>query len=227
MVILLCRRNNMRSFLTFLIVCLASGIYSQSGYAVIYKRDDIYFPMTINGEKRVVPVNDNLLVFSDTLSIYHFIEGGNPLKKKKVFGEKLIHHALLYNKNSDSIYSEVNWPSLKNKYLIADTLVKYDWRFSSDTKQILGYTCKSALIITEKNDSVLIWFAPEIKEPFGPANYMGLPGLVLEVYDQRSNLHLFAHKLVRDNFIVVFPSEGEIISKEKYWEINPKKQKGK
>lgn len=213
----------MKSVITLIFLHFGFFSFSQQGYAVIYKREDIYFPITFNGEKRKVSLNDNLLVFSDSLSLYHYVAGGNPLKKRKVFGEKLIHHALLYNKSCDSIYSEVNWPTKKDKYLIADTSAKFNWTFPEDMKLVLGYKCKPALTVNEKNDSTLVWFTPEIPEPFGPANYIGLPGLVLEVYDQRNGLHLFADILVKDSFSVVFPLEGKIISKKEYWEIRPKK----
>lgn len=213
----------MKQFFVFILLHLSVFSFAQGGYAVIYKREDIYFPIKINGEKRKVPLNDNLLVFSGSLSLYYYVAGGNPLKKRKVFGEKLIHHALLYNKTSDTVYSEVNWPRKKDKYLIADTSAKFNWIFPDDMKLVLGYKCKPALMVNEKNDSTLVWFTPEIPEPFGPAGYIGLPGLVLEVYDQRSNLHLFADRLVKDFFTVVFPSEGKIVTKKEYWEIRPKK----
>ncbi len=213
----------MKLFIVFIFLHLSFSSFSQGGYAVIYKREDIYFPITFNGEKRKVPLNDNLLLFSDSFSLFYYVAAGNPLKKRKVFGEKLIHHALLYNKKTDIIYSEVNWPRKKNKYLIADTSAKFNWVFRDDMKLVLGYKCKPALMVNEKNDSTLVWFTPEIPEPFGPAGYFGLPGLVLEVFDQRSNLHLFADKLVKDSFSVVFPAEGKIVSKKEYWEIRAKK----
>jgi GLPGLI family protein len=227
MVILLCWRNKIVNTFLFFVLCLSIKATAQTGYAVVYKRDDVFLPMTIQGEKRRIPLPDNLLVFSDSLSLYHFVSGGNPIKKKRLFGEKLIHHAMLFNKNTDTVYSEVNWPPGKNKYLIADTSIKYDWKFPNSTKLVLGYQCKPALYVNTKNDSVLLWFTTEIAEPFGPANYIGLPGLVLEVYDQRNGLHIFADKLVKDNFKVVFPKEGRVLSKEEYWEIRPKKSKGK
>lgn len=162
---------------------------------------------------------EHKIVFTDSLCFSYYIPGSDPLKKATLYGEKLMHHAMLYNKNSNMVYSEVNWPSKKDKYLVADTSKKFNWIFWDDMKLVLGYKCKPALTINEKNDSTLVWFTPEIPEPYGPAGFYGLPGLILEVYDQRWNMNYFAEHIEKGFFSVVFPTEGKIISIKDYFVI--------
>lgn len=64
-----------------------------------------------------------------------------------------------------------------------------DWKITNKTKKIGDYVCFKALakdkIITRngqfKYNDVVAWFTPEIPLSFGPKNFVGLPGLVLEV----------------------------------------------
>ncbi len=190
----------------------------QVGYSVYYNRNDVYSPISFNGEKKRLQTADHKLVFSDSLSFFYSIAGAkDPLKGEEVYGSKLMHHAMLYNKNSDLVYSEVNgYPTKKDKYLVVDSSTKYDWIFLDDTKMLLGYKCKPALVVNEKNDSTLVWYTPEIPQPFGPMGLVGLPGLILEVYDQRYGIHMFAEWVEKGNFSVVFPTEGLIISRKEY-----------
>src|SRR5690606_9377555 len=64
-----------------------------------------------------------------------------------------------------------------------------NWKITQETKQIGEYQCYKA-ITTERlysrkghyyNESIVAWFTPEIPITFGPKNYKGLPGLVLEI----------------------------------------------
>ena len=97
-------------FIILLLTIALQGI-AQQGYQVIYKRGDMYSSITFNGERKRLPSMGHKIVFADSLCFSYYITGSDPLKKAKLYGEKLMHHAMLYNKNSNMVYSEVNWPS--------------------------------------------------------------------------------------------------------------------
>jgi len=74
------------------------------------------------------------------------------------------------------------------KYLI--NMTPLNWKFFSKTKKIGQYNCYKAttsIVIEGRwNKSVkpiTAWFTTEIPVSFGPKNYNGLPGLVLELYE--------------------------------------------
>lgn len=58
--------------------------------------------------------------------------------------------------------------------------VVHQWKLTGKQKMILDYPCQEA---TTEKDSTLIsaWFTPVIPISAGPANYGGLPGLILAV----------------------------------------------
>lgn len=79
----------------------------------------------------------------------------------------------------------------------ADFIVKYEnrfveWKITSDTKEILGFTCYKAIPNYTQNYEQRelnsypneVWFAPSINKRGGPIKYSNLPGLILEVKSQ-------------------------------------------
>lgn len=72
---------------------------------------------------------------------------------------------------------------------------KKKWTVLNETKNILKYKCfKAETFDIVKNSTgtykfkVTAWFAPELPSFFGPANYFGLPGLILEVNNSKITL---------------------------------------
>jgi GLPGLI family protein len=173
--------------------------------------------MTINGEKRRIAVPNEKLVFNDSLSLSYLFFGNNdPLDKNKKYCDKVIHHSMFYSVNNNHLYYGYNYRTRGKGYLLKDTFIKATWVFWEDSKLILGYQCKPALIVNGE-DSTLVWFTPEIPKPFGPSVFIDLPGVVLEVFQQKNNLHMFATRIEKDTFALAFPKEGIIIPREKFF----------
>lgn len=101
-----------------------------------------------------------------------------------------------------------------------DTSEFKKWRFMNAEKKILGYTCKPALSINEKNDSILVWYTEELKYKKGFLFYFGIPGIVLEVYDQRGvDVHLIAFDLKETDIPLSIRKSGIIIPDKKFYVI--------
>lgn len=75
-------------------------------------------------------------------------------------------------------------------------LTPLKWELTGEVKKVGKYTCYQA-IASERlfsrrgfyyNRQVIAWFTPEIPLNFGPKNYIGLPGLVLEIYRDKFSL---------------------------------------
>ncbi|WMI68832.1 GLPGLI family protein [Mangrovimonas sp. YM274] len=78
------------------------------------------------------------------------------------------------------------------KFIIQDSIKTIKWKLSKETKIIGKYTCyKATSFYFTKNSSgdfkkeVTAWYAPEIPFPFGPKGFCNLPGLILELTDDR------------------------------------------
>ncbi|HEX8268374.1 MAG TPA: GLPGLI family protein [Flavobacterium sp.] len=103
------------------------------------------------------------------------------------------------------------------EFLVTEPLRQWEWKLEPETKKIGEYMCNKAtalIKVTEeekiafekrkanmdknpkriimidepKDQSITVWYAPEIPVSHGPANFGGLPGLVLEANDGRTVL---------------------------------------
>jgi GLPGLI family protein len=67
-------------------------------------------------------------------------------------------------------------------YLVEDDLPAYKWKILSEIRDIQGYICMSAETTdTLKGQRVVAWFTTELPLPYGPEQYGGLPGIILEL----------------------------------------------
>jgi GLPGLI family protein len=66
-----------------------------------------------------------------------------------------------------------------------------NWELTNETKIIDNYLCYKATTYEEIirdgkiiKATIIAWYCPEISFQFGPKNYHGLPGLILELHDR-------------------------------------------
>jgi GLPGLI family protein len=154
---------------------------------------------------------------------------------------------VLYKNNKEKRYTNQN-ESYSKLFLIQDKLEEMKWVLGSETKNIGEYTCYKATMkreveVMESGVSIngdkefdnepkmreiitTAWYTPDIPINAGPANYHGLPGLILEVNDGSETL--ICSKIVlnpTDKIKIIEPTKGKKISQEKYDEIMEKKAK--
>lgn len=67
-------------------------------------------------------------------------------------------------------------------YTTDDTSLQ--WELETGTKNVLGYTCQKAAV-RYLGRNYIAWFAPALPISSGPWKLRGLPGLILEVSDER------------------------------------------
>jgi GLPGLI family protein len=67
-------------------------------------------------------------------------------------------------------------------YLIEDSIVVRPWKFSPETRKILGYDCQQASYVDEeRKQTVTAWYTNKLRPFLGPEMLNGLPGVVLAV----------------------------------------------
>ena len=86
-------------------------------------------------------------------------------------------------------------------------------------------TKPSLFKIEEPKDKVIIaWYTPEIPVSFGPNNYWGLPGLILEINEEESIILCSKVTLSnKEKSKIKVPNTGDKVTQKKFDEIEKKK----
>ena len=112
-----------------------------------------------------------------------------------------------------------------NQNYIVNIYQPQPWKITDTTKTILGYTCHKATLTktvkkTKKNYTVEAWFSKEIPYYFGPIEYNGLPGIILELkLNPKQTLYCTGVKLQAEkNKLLIKPTDGKHI--ESLGELN-------
>ena len=100
------------------------------------------------------------------------------------------------------------------------------WTITQETKKIGDYLCFKAVAVKKVRDDkpllkITAWFTPTIPVSFGPIDYFGLPGLVLEVSYNRINIK--ATKFVlnpKEKIVINKPTKGKRMTNEEYEEMS-------
>ncbi|SHM91179.1 GLPGLI family protein [Polaribacter sp. KT 15] len=105
---------------------------------------------------------------------------------------------------------------LEKCYLIQQP--KLDWKLTQETKIIGGYLCYKAINISSNNKKKkpIAWYTPNISASFGPKQYFGLPGLILELEEAAVIFKAKEITLNPKNKIVFEIIDGIKITKEAY-----------
>lgn len=115
------------------------------------------------------------------------------------------------------VYRESDGTLVENKN---DTI---KWEVSADSKKIANYLCYKAVknipFVSRRGGlkirEVLAWFAPSLPYNYGPKNFYGLPGLILELTDNKTTYLATRIDLVKEEIEIGFPN-GKTIAKEEY-----------
>lgn len=80
----------------------------------------------------------------------------------------------------------------KNKeYLVKENIFPIRWKLNSEEKEIGGLLCRKATGYF-RGRNYEAWYTPEIPVSLGPWKFQGLPGVILEVYDQKKEVFFSA-----------------------------------
>ena len=126
-----------------------------------------------------------------------------------------------YNKTSDSVVMQTEVYGAK--FRVLTKISDIEWKISNERKQIDEFLCykATASFVTVNdagtfNKNVVAWFAPGLPISFGPKGYSGLPGLILELQDDKTIYfltHLNISKSTEKSTIEKLP-KGKIVTKE-------------
>lgn len=96
------------------------------------------------------------------------------------------------------------------KYLIKDSLINIAWEIMNETKKIDSHLCTKA-VCRFKGRNYIAWFTQDLPCNFGPWKLHGLPGAILEVYDDKNEVRFYAKKIANNTRLI-----SDSIPKYKY-----------
>jgi len=156
------------------------------------------------------------LRFDDSLSVF---------KAEKIMdidNQESINNTILAADANGDWYTnlESNVSVRSFKFLDQKILIKYtkveDWIVTSERKNINGYNCFKAIrkksLDNGKEIEVIAWFTNEIPLNLGPKNYFGLPGLIIELIENKFTFYLKNIKFKSSKKNIETPNDGKVLS---------------
>ena len=107
--------------------------------------------------------------------------------------QKSVEGYTVMDKNKDSLKTKMGINNIT--YLVLETIPVFKWVIDSkESKKIGNYDCRKATT-TFRGRNYIAWYTVDIPTQFGPWKFNGLPGLILEVYDETNRYHWTAQKI--------------------------------
>lgn len=68
----------------------------------------------------------------------------------------------------------------------------------------------------EKNITIIAWFAPSLPYAYGPKDYGGLPGLILELTEKETTYYASKINITKNKEVKIDFPKGKMITEEEY-----------
>ena len=94
---------------------------------------------------------------------------------------------------------------LMNNYLIEEPLPIFNWKIETDTASFGGFVCQKATAYY-KGRNWIAWFASDLPFSTGPWKLNGLPGLILQAYDDKKEVQFLFNGLEK---VIASPKENK------------------
>lgn len=183
-------------------------------YDVIYKKDSTSNITTKENYILDIGTKETKYYTYDFFVADSLITNNIPFPKEM----KLNTSDIIVHKNNNNEFSQ--YDLLENTVLQLQTNDTQKWNLSQEKKNVKNLSLQKA-ITTWGGRNWTAWFAEEIPFQEGPYKFHGLPGLIVEIYDDKKNYHF---ELVRsekikeeeNQFIEISEKMGIPITWEKY-----------
>ncbi|WP_029274063.1 GLPGLI family protein [Pedobacter borealis] len=175
--------SRLKLIISFLLIIFSLTVKSQIHAIIQYKlittnknlRDhNQNYILYVNGLKSIQVSGNSLLPISNedenNLMDIKIIKSGKPIFILKDF-----------KSNKLSLSDHIS----TKQYLINDTLNLFKWKITNDYKVIQKFKCRKA-VTNFRGRNYIAWFTEELPIQNGPWKFCGLPGLIINVGDDKS-----------------------------------------
>jgi len=116
---------------------------------------------------------------------------------------------------------------MTKQFLIKGEEEEFMWKIVDGQKMILDYMCLKATY-SDTADTYVAWFTPQISISNGPAEYGGLPGMIMELdvnEGERTSVAVEVRAEEIDRSILKEPKKGKEVTDEEFRQIVREKMK--
>lgn len=186
-------------------ICTASVSFAQQAELAIAKAK-YTFSHVLDTNKRDKPYTEEmLLIIGKNSSLYTSnVRLEQQINFKKHVAEQIRNNGgtlngaqIISNRKRPTIETDYYIFNQENKfytveklmreYLTEEEIPKIDWKINKDTLTFSGLKCQKATA-NFKGRNWIAWFAPELPFPNGPWKLNGLPGLIVDAYDEKKEV---------------------------------------
>lgn len=114
---------------------------------------------------------------------------------KHIAGRDNITSKFFYFNNQDLYFRDNYYDEI---LLVKEAEQQQNWILLDEKKLISGFPVNKATTLF-RGRQYTAWYTPDIPLPYGPWKFNGLPGLILEVYDEENIFYLAAKKINIEN----------------------------
>lgn len=104
---------------------------------------------------------------------------------------------------------------LGKEFLVVDKILPHQWIITKEVKKIGSFDCKKATA-TINGQNIEAWFTDKIAISNGPAEYDGLPGLIIELKADKKTYTAIKIEPLKSDYAFVKPTKGKVVSQKEY-----------
>ena len=93
-------------------------------------------------------------------------------------------YQILKKRNKGELLYLYKIPGMNDRFYYDQSMDLFDWKIHTETKRIKKYLVQKATT-SFAGRNYTAWFSPELPIPDGPYKFNGLPGLILEIGDEK------------------------------------------
>lgn len=204
--------------ITFLLIFLSSHAQKisfqsdmQVYYELVFKPDPTNIKLATNSVNLYLGGNKSIFQDCNRYKIDSIIQSQklNALPSLPMFSTNHVIYKDL--QKSEITYSE----TIDNiNFGYNEPIKDLKWKLLSGKKTILNFQCNEANIDFHGR-TYTAWYTRDVAITDGPYKFSGLPGLILEVYDNEKNFHYKALAITKKSMDIIYDSSFRIIERKK------------
>ncbi|NRR92657.1 GLPGLI family protein [Winogradskyella undariae] len=217
--------------LTFYFILFYSFCFSQE--TINLTEVSYTFDVNLSNYTEGIPYKSRLYYNDSTsLFIYNRINFEGTDKFFKKVGDRKgrvngIHLLRNYDEEGYKFHLNFNTKELTSREVLMEKYevtvkeknIEFNWVITEESKKIGEYVCYKATTQNFRGRNYEVWFTYDIPVPTGPWKFHGLPGLILEVHDDKNIINITFNNIKQNNKTKAYyaiPTSKEVYNLKEY-----------